>query len=45
MIKVGKRKYIPYYEQYADCGSLDKRRKVRPVIIKRIQDIISFANK
>ena len=45
MIKVGKKKHIPFYEQYADCGSLDKRRKVSPAVIKRIQDIISFANK
>ena len=45
MIKVGKKQRIPFYEQYADCGSLDKRRKVRPTVIKRIQDIISFANK
>jgi hypothetical protein len=45
MIKIGKKQNIPFYEQYADCGSLDKRRKVRPVVIKRIQDIISFANK
>ena len=45
MIKVGKRKHIPFYEQYADCGSLDKRRKVRPIVIARIQDIISFASK
>ena len=45
MIKVGKKKYIQFYEQYADCGSLDKRRMVRPIVIKRIQDIISFASK
>jgi hypothetical protein len=45
MLKIGKKQHIPFYEQYADCGSLDKRRMVRPVVIKRIQDIISFANK
>jgi hypothetical protein len=36
---------IPLYEQYADCGSLDKRKEIRPLIIKRIERIISFANK
>lgn len=45
MIKVGKRKYTQFYEQYIDGGSLDERRKVRPIVIKRIQDITSFANK
>lgn len=45
MIKVGKKQHIPFYEQYADCGSLNKRREVRPTVIKRIQDIISFSNK
>ena len=45
MIKVAKKKHIPFYEQYADCGSLDKRRKVRPIVINRIQGIISFANR
>lgn len=45
MIKTGKKQHIPFYEQYADCGSLDKRRNVRPIVIKRIQDIISFANR
>jgi hypothetical protein len=45
MIKVGKKQHIPFYEQYADCGSLDKRQKVRPIVIKRIQDIISFVNR
>ena len=44
LIKIGKIKH-PYYEQYADCGSLDKRQKIRPVVTKRIQDIISFSNK
>jgi hypothetical protein len=45
MIKASRKQHIPFYEQYADCGSLDKRRKVRPIVIKRIQDIISFAKK
>jgi len=45
MIKVSKKQHIPFYSQYADCGSLDKRRKVRPIVIKHIQDIISFADK
>lgn len=44
-IKIGKRKHIPFYEQYANCGSLNKRQKVRPIVIKHIQGIISFANK
>jgi hypothetical protein len=44
-IKIGKKQHIPFYEQYADCGSLDKRKAIRPIVIKRIQDIISFANK
>jgi hypothetical protein len=45
MIKITKKQHIPFYEQYADCGSLNKRQKVRPIVIKRIQKIISFANK
>jgi hypothetical protein len=45
MIKIDKKHHMPFYEQYADCGALDKRRKVRPIVIKRIQDIISFANR
>jgi len=36
---------IPFYEQYADCGSLTKRRNVRPFAIKRIQHIISLTQK
>lgn len=36
---------IPFYEQYADCGSLNKRKSVRPVVIARIKRIISFAQK
>ena len=45
MVKIDKKNHIPFYEQYADCGSLNKRRKTRPVVIKRIQDIIYFASK
>ncbi len=45
MVKTGRRTYLPFYEQYADFGSLDKRRKIRPLVTKRIQEIISFANK
>jgi hypothetical protein len=45
MIKIWKKQHIQFYEQYADCGSLYKRKTIRPVVIKRIQDIISFANK
>ncbi len=33
------------YEQYADYGSLEKRREIRPIIIKHLQDIVSFTNK
>jgi len=44
-LKVSKQQYGPFYEQYADCGSLTKRRAVRPVAIKRIQKIVSFAYK
>jgi hypothetical protein len=35
----------PFYTQYADCGSLDKRNRVRPLAIERIQKIISLARK
>ena len=45
MARIDKNHYIPFYEQYADCGSFDRRQKIRPIVIKRIQDIISFANK
>jgi hypothetical protein len=34
---------LPFYEQYADFGFLDKRRSVRPIVIKRIEKILSFA--
>lgn len=34
---------LPFYEQYADLGSLDKRRSVRPFVIKEIERILSFA--
>jgi hypothetical protein len=37
--------HLPFYEQYADCGSLTKRRKVRPVVIERISRIISLSRK
>lgn len=43
MVKWSKKQQIPFYTQYADNGSLDKRRQIRPVVEKRIQDIISFA--
>lgn len=45
MVQMDKNHYMPDYSQYADCGSLDKRRKIRPIVIKRIQDVIAFANK
>ncbi len=37
--------YVPFYEQYADCGSLTKRRKVRPVVIERMSRIVSLSRK
>jgi hypothetical protein len=45
MVQMDKNHYMPDYSQYADCGFPDKRRKIRPVIIKRIRDVIAFANK
>ena len=44
-LKVAKNNYAEGYTQYSDCGALNKRRKIRPIVIKRIQDVISFANK
>jgi hypothetical protein len=41
-IKIGKQK-IEFYDQYADCGSLKKRRQMRPLAIRRIEKIIAFA--
>lgn len=43
MVKLSKNQHIPFYTQYADNGSLDKRKQIRPIIKKRMQDIISFA--
>lgn len=34
---------LPFYEQYADFGSLTKRRSIRPIVIKRIEKIVSIA--
>lgn len=45
MIRISKKHQIPFYTQYSDCGSLDKRAIMRPLAIKRIQDIIFFASK
>lgn len=44
---IDKKTYIPTYAytQYSDTGSSTVRKKVRPIVVKRIQDIISFANK
>ncbi|MCF6187765.1 MAG: hypothetical protein L3J49_09900 [Desulfobulbaceae bacterium] len=36
---------IPLLEQYADNGSLDKRKEYRKLAIERIRKIISFAKK
>ena len=33
---------IPFYEMYADCGSLHKRAKTKPLAISRIQRIVSI---
>lgn len=40
-----KKHRILFYGQWADCGSLTKRRAVRPVVVKRVQRIISLAQK
>jgi len=36
---------IPFYEQYSDFGELGKRRSLRPLIISRIEKVVSFARK
>jgi len=38
-------KKTPFYEMYADTGSLDKRSKLKPLAIVRIQKIISIVRK
>lgn len=43
--KDDKKAQMPFYEQYADRGSLDKRARMRPFAISRIQKIISLALK
>ena len=40
-----KDKSVPFYEQYADCGSLTKRRAVRPKVIERINRLLTLAQK
>jgi len=40
----GNKQKIPSYVMYADCGSLDKRREIRPLAIARIQNIISIVS-
>lgn len=35
---------VPFYAMYADCGSLNKRRQMRPVAIARIEKIISIVS-
>ena len=40
-----KKKKLPFYEKYADLGSLSKRRSVRPEVIRKIERIFSFANR
>ena len=46
-IGIDKKTYIPTYAytQYSDTGSSTVREKIRPIVIKRIQNIISFSNK
>lgn len=34
---------FPFIEQYADCGSLDKRKQIRSVLIKRLEAILEFS--
>jgi hypothetical protein len=36
---------IPFLEQYADCGSLDKRNTMRQQATERIETILRFARK
>ena len=43
--KDDKKAQMPFYEQYADCGSLDKRARMRLLAIFRIQRIVSLAGK
>lgn len=43
--KQDRKGHIPFYEQYADCGSLTKRRRVRPLAIERMSRIVSLASK
>lgn len=40
-----KKRQLPFYEQYADFGSLSKRRSIRPEVIKKLNKILSFTNK
>lgn len=34
---------IPFLEQYADTGSIDKRRRIRPLLIRRLDNILNFS--
>lgn len=45
MFKLNRKQHIAFYEQYSDCGSLEERKKIRPIIENRIQEIISFVNR
>lgn len=40
-----RKSYIPFYEQYADSGSITKRHRVRPIVIERISRIVSLSHK
>ena len=42
--QIDKNHKILFYTMYADCGSLDKRKVMRPLAIARIQKIISIVS-
>jgi hypothetical protein len=44
-LNIGRNNKISAYEQYAAGGSLTERSKIRPIVAKRIQDIIAFATR
>ena len=45
LFRLNKKHAVNFYAQYADCGSLDKRKAMRPLAINRIQGIIRLAQK
>jgi hypothetical protein len=42
--KLDNEKKMFSYLMYSDCGSLDKRRRMRPLAIERIKEIISIVS-